>query len=451
MNRIQWMQRLVVAATAVTMVGAAAQAQVDLSRYVAIGDSLTAGFQSGGWQSPDQLKSFPLQIFRAATGSTSGFEQPLIAAPGLPGVQALELRSLSPLIIAPKAGAGGPTNVNLARPYNNLGVPGARVGDVLRTTSGGLYDIVLRGAFSPAFAGTTMIQQALAQNPTFVTVWIGNNDVLAAATSGIVVEGVTLTPVAQFDADIKAILTAVAAGGRRVVVANIPRVTSIPYVTTIPPVVVNPATSLPVIVNGQPVPLIGPNGLLRSGDRVLLPASALMAQGIGIPAALGGKGTPLPDSAVLSIEEQQTIQDRLNAFNASINAAASAANVPVADMNAFFDRVGGGVPVGGITFNSSFLTGGLFSYDGVHPSSFGYAIIANEFIRTINARYGSSIPAVNLFPLIFGESASEGPQPYQDFIFTEEAAAQLRQALGVPSDEEIEKARRRLQRRRGRR
>jgi hypothetical protein len=176
-----------------------------------------------------------------------------------------------------------------------------------------------------------------------------------------------------------------------------------------------------------------------------------MAQGIGIPAALGGRGTPLPDSAVLSIEEQQTIQDRLNAFNASIAAAATAANIPLADMNAYFDRVGAGVPVGGMTFNSSFLTGGLFSYDGVHPSSFGYAVIANEFIRTINARYGANISEVNLFPLIFGESANAGPEPYQDFIFSEEAAQQLRRALGVPSDEEIQRLRAKPPRRRGRR
>jgi hypothetical protein len=49
-----------------------------------------------------------------------------------------------------------------------------------------LIDIILRGQ-GPAF------HQAVALQPTFAMLWIGNNDVLGAATSGIVLEGVTLT------------------------------------------------------------------------------------------------------------------------------------------------------------------------------------------------------------------------------------------------------------------
>ena len=62
----------------------AAFAQVDFSRYVAIGDSLTAGFASGGLVQTVQVNSYPALIHRQATGSDTGFEQPLVTPPGIP-------------------------------------------------------------------------------------------------------------------------------------------------------------------------------------------------------------------------------------------------------------------------------------------------------------------------------------------------------------------------------
>src|SRR4029078_2157599 len=106
-------------------------AQVDASRYVAIGDSLTAGFNSGGLVQDVQRNSYPALIFRQATGASAGFEQPLVTRPGLPAL--LELRSRSPPLLAPRAGSGQPANLNLQRPYNNLAVPGARIHDLVAT------------------------------------------------------------------------------------------------------------------------------------------------------------------------------------------------------------------------------------------------------------------------------------------------------------------------------
>ena len=50
----------------------------------------------------------------------------------------------------------------------------------------------------------------------------------------------------------------------------------------------------------------------------------------------------------------------------------------------------------GIPFTTTFVTGGLFSLDGVHPTSRGYGIVANEFIKVINTKWGTSIPLVNV-------------------------------------------------------
>ncbi|MFP5284729.1 MAG: SGNH/GDSL hydrolase family protein, partial [Thermoanaerobaculia bacterium] len=174
----------------VTLVAAgAAFAQVetgdaDFSRYVAFGDSLTAGFSSAALVRTYQVNSYPALIWRQATNGAAGFEQPLVSEPGIgsiPGAGVLRLQSLVPSPqIVPTPGQGQPLNLNLQRPYNNMAVPGADVTDLVSTTQGGIHDLILRRT------GFTQLQQGLSLRPTFVTLWIGNNDVLGAATSGIV-------------------------------------------------------------------------------------------------------------------------------------------------------------------------------------------------------------------------------------------------------------------------
>lgn len=413
----------------------AAVAQVDtgsadFTRYVAFGDSLTAGFASNALVRTFQVNSYPALLWRQATNGAAGFEQPLISEPGissLSGFGVLRLQSLVPgPVIAPTPGNGQPVNLNLPRPYNNIAVPGADVTDLVSTTQGGIHDVILRRL------GFTQLQQGLSLNPTFVTLWIGNNDVLGAATSGIVNDQ-TLTPVPVFEAAFRGAVAAIASTGADLAIANIPDVAAIPFVTTVPRVINLPS---------GPFTLFGPNGQLGAGDFVLLPASALIQQGFGIPVAAGGRG-PLPDSAVLSASEVATIRARIQAFNAIIRSEATARNAAFVDINAIFNDVAArGVNVGGVTFTPAFLTGGIFSYDGVHPNAFGYAFLANEFIEAINERYGAEIPLVNLFPFMFGTQASTSsvtagleaePAGIEvPFVFTDQARRGLLLTLGVP-------------------
>jgi hypothetical protein len=226
--------------------------------------------------------------------------------------------------------------------------------------------------------------------------------------------------------------------------ANIPDVTSIPFVTTIPRVVVNPATNRPVLgPTGQPIPLLGPDGPLQAGDYVLLTASAELAQGRGIPAALGGSGLPLSNTSVLSAAEVATIKAHVDAYNQIIAAAATANSAAFVDANAVLRNLAtNGIDVGGIKYSSAFLTGGVFGYDGVHPTAFGYAYIANLFIDAINAEFNGNIPEVDLYPFVFGplpkhrsSVAAPGIAPsssaFTDFIFTPEARRSLLESLNV--------------------
>lgn len=414
----------------------------NFTRYVAFGDSLTAGFASGSIVESFQRRSYPALIWRQASNGAAGFEQPLVSQPGLP--QILELVSLIPVTIRPRAGGPGqPINLTLPRPYNNLAVPGADVADLVSktrsTSASDPTDLVLRQL------GFSQLQQGLSLQPTFVTLWIGNNDALGAATSGIVNDQ-TLTPLPVFETAYRQAAAAIAQAGARMAVANIPDVTSIPFVTTIPRVVVNPATSQPVLgPNGQPIPLIGPNGPLVAGDFVLLPASALLAQGFGLPPGIpGSNGQPLPDGAVLSANEVATIRARVIAFNNVIRAVANERNAAFVDANAELTRLATtGVNIGGITYTGAFLTGGVFSYDGVHPNAFGYAFLANLFIDAINDRYNGEIPPVNLFPFIFGGSTAASTAGVSvgtgasaaervPLLYTWEARQNLLKALNVP-------------------
>ena len=87
----------------------------------------------------------------------------------------------------------------------------------------------------------------------------------------------------------------------------------------------------------------------------------------------------------------------------------------------------------------------MFGYDGVHPTAFGYAYIANQFIDSINAEFGGRIPHVDLYPFVFGplpQAPGRGGGRQRGrgrptagsptIVFTAEARRSLLQSLGVP-------------------
>jgi lysophospholipase L1-like esterase len=368
-----------------------ARAQASFSVYVSVGDSLAAGFSNGSLVETHQRNSVPALLARQA--AALGFEQPLVSEPGIP--PELALQSLVPVAtIAPKAQApGSPLNFALNRPYNNLAVPSATVEDALVRQTGGYHDLVLRGLGS-------QVAQAAALHPTFVTLWIGNNDVLGAVVRGRAVDGVTLTPIGAFRSAYEQVVAALKATGAVVVAANLPDVTAVPFATTLRPFVADPATGAPILANGQPVPLVGPTGPLPTGSLVTLPASSLLAQGIGIPSSLGGTGLPLPDDVVLDPAEVAAIRDRVRAFNQVIRDVCQQASIPVLDVHAVMDELTTrGREVGGVTLTTALLTGGIFGYDGIHPTDLGYALLANEWIAVINAN-GGRLPMVDLAPFL---------------------------------------------------
>jgi hypothetical protein len=182
------------------------------------------------------------------------------------------------------------------------------------------------------------------------------------------------------------------------------------FMTAIKPYIVNPAT-------GQHIPLIGEAGPLTEQDFVSLYASSLLAQGIGIPVAAGGTGQPLPEGSIdatglhagviLRAGEMLALVQRIGEYNEVIKAVATSVGAKVVDINAVYhDWNANGVTIGGVKLTTSFLTGGMFSYDGVHPTALGYALIAREWIKAINANYGATLADIDLRPFLTGEGAA---------------------------------------------
>jgi lysophospholipase L1-like esterase len=231
----------------------------DFTTYVAVGNSLTAGYMDGTVSRVGQTYSYPnLLAQQFALVGGGAFTQPSYAEDvnNLGGIQGL---AGTRLVI--DASQGRPENIvgtstitltPQATAYNNMGVPGAKSFHLTFPGYGALNPYFARHATSPT---ATVLGDAMSKVPTFFTNWIGANDVLAYATSGgAQADGVTpaadhnltgnLNPATYGMNDItnsnvfasvySTIVTTLTSGGAKGVVATVPSVTSIPYFTTVP-------------------------------------------------------------------------------------------------------------------------------------------------------------------------------------------------------------------------
>jgi hypothetical protein len=233
--------------------------QVILAKMMSIGGSYTAGFQSNGLVQDFQKNSFPYLIAKQM-GITDDFQIGLLAQPGFGSADLMTGQAFGPLKwdkgtqsilpgdpvpngingISALLFAGG--NAELARPYDNLGIPGADLNDILTTTAfeagtntgNPFFDLTLR---NPNFAGTTMLDQAILLQPSVVLFNLpGGNDYLGAALSGTAVEGVTLTSQANFRARFTSIINRLLNDTKAAIVTtNLPYIDALPYVNILDP------------------------------------------------------------------------------------------------------------------------------------------------------------------------------------------------------------------------
>lgn len=268
--------------------------EADFTSYVAIGNSLTAGYMDGTVSRVGQTYSYPnLLAQQFALVGGGAFTQPSYAddVNNLGGIQGLTGTRLV-INASPKIGPNGglvyDANKNIvanglqsiagtsavtlapqATAYNNMGVPGAKsfhlrlpgYGNAAGLALGQANPYFVRHATTPA---ATVLADAMTKNPTFFTNWIGANDVLSYATSGgtmpdnpltttvdeslmpasdhnttgimnpLVYRGNDITNSDLFETTYTNIINTLTNGGAKGVVCTIPSVTSIPYFTTVP-------------------------------------------------------------------------------------------------------------------------------------------------------------------------------------------------------------------------
>jgi hypothetical protein len=97
------------------------------------------------------------------------------------------------------------------------------------------------------------------------------------------------------------------------------------------------------------------------------------------------------------LSERSAIENAVLGYNQVIAEEAHARGAALVDEYGLFERLAAeGVNVSGVHYTFRYVTGGLFSLDGIHPSSLGSALLANQFLKDIDATFGSRIPPVDL-------------------------------------------------------
>jgi lysophospholipase L1-like esterase len=458
MKRIKFAAAVLIAVlVAVPMFGARGSA--DFSRLVTLGDSYGAGVENGSLNERHQTWSWSSVLAKqlgyticgpTATAADPCFAVPLVSYPGI-GPD-LVLTSLAPTIVPASTSNGTPLMTTFGRPYNNLAVPGATLAALLalKGTEPATNTPTTFGQFILRGLGT-QIEQAKLLNASFVALWIGGNDALGSVLGGT---DQGLTTAADFTTRYNAILDSLIAAvpNAGMVVGNLPdNVNSLAVANTVPPFIVNPTTRQPVLgPDGKPIYYIadlggGTIGQLPAGSLVLLTAQTRLGTGFGFPNvppfnALPNAGKPLPASDVLTPTELANIVARVREYNTAIASAAAARNIPVADVKGLFDSVTvnpltgvGGRTIGPIKLTNAYLTGGFFSFDGFHLTDIGYLLFANEYIKAINAGYGTEVPLASITQLYANNGALFPDTNASGAVLSEAAAQQINSMWAAPT------------------
>lgn len=462
-----------------------AGSMLDVSKYVSIGNSITSGFADAALYMEGQVVSYPnllSQQFKTIGGGN--FVQPLTPANSVGIGSAANAKLIlsvvnGSLLPVPAAASGDmsiwTTSVAASGPFNNMGVPGAKAITVVYPGYGnpakgtGNYNpFFTRMATDPVKA--SILSDAMAQKPTFFSMFIGNNDVLAYALTGGTSDAITPSTGSAgigFDASIDLIVATMMATAKSGVVANIPDITSLPYFTYIP---YNPSqivltsdqvtklntlfaglnsvldkvqqthrfqtlttSSNPLLINDESLPSMSTYytaGLVSAGqdlatataigqifgqarhatanDLVPLTTKDTLGKKPPMPYAATdfnatGVSFPLGDAQILrgkfgtgtTMSEVDSITTATAAFNKKLKDVATANGLAFVDVAAFMKTAKTGFVLNNRMISATFVSGGAFSLDGIHLTPLGNALLANEFIKAINSKYGSTIQQID--------------------------------------------------------
>ena len=383
-------------------------------RYVALGNSITAGYQSGGINDSTQKQSYARLL---AGQMHTSYVYPALVDPGCaPPINNFQTQT--------RVGNGSTsTTCNLRDPsttlraQNNVAVPGATSFDPTATSTGASN--VLTQLF---LGGKTQVQRALDADPTFVTVWIGNNDVLDAAAKGVTVyqnakdasstairsalstQGITDT--ITFVANYKKMIDQLTAAEPNLkgVLIGVVNVTQIPFIFSIDSLIGEPATKAYFDAAVGHTTTITPD-CAGSGALVTLGMIQFLKANPTAPLACTKGAVPtapaVGDFFILDVADQALFNKVITRYNGYIKAKADSIGFAYLDPNPLLGSlkgVPGGIPLVPVLSSPTATFGPYISLDGIHPSATAHAAIANALVAVINAKYQTSLAPITAAP-----------------------------------------------------
>jgi lysophospholipase L1-like esterase len=366
--------------------------------YVALGNSITAGYQSGGILDSTQRQSYA-RLLAGQMGTQ--YHYAALSAPGCPPPIANGLTG------ARLGGATAPPcalriSSSVTDILNNVAVPGARVLDPTSATT-----VASNALTTFILGGKTQVQRALDANPTFATIWIGNNDVLEAGASGIIVPLAGVSPgivstQAQFQTSYDAMIQQLTDSEPNLkgVLIGVVQVAGIPLLQSGALIASN--ATIQATINaaaGKPV-TIDPNGT-GSASLLSVPQLIPLIRANTHPPLISCQpgavpGTLVGDLFVLDATEQATLGATITGYNNYIKSKADAIGFAYYDPNVLLaaQRATGAIPPFPNFGSTTATFGTLISLDGVHPAAAAHKLIANDLIALINTKYGTTLTPV---------------------------------------------------------
>ena len=426
-------------------------ADLNFSRYVAVGDYNTAGFMNGGVSRESQQTAYPAilaQQFAAASGANVAFEQPYFSS----GTQMVDLTfndagipvlsNTQDLVNFLLAGCGATQQVFSDQYSNspaqtaslqNLGVPGLKI---MQVRLGGLGNDAnvnntntpsQPAAYNPYFdrmlpAGDDRTYLDVVRNSkaTFFTMWIGMADVINYAMSGASCGRLPSTT--EFNTEAFNLIDSLSGSGKRYgVICNIP---SVKYLGLPNPLDVQRKyqqqrndANLKIWVKALKIynaPSAGYDTVAVTSSDFITP-TGLSRLGINEQITVNGatftlphgldKRNPLTESEVLDSKEADFLESRISvnkpSYNGILDTLANSkkskfyGKVALASMQQLYGTLQNGVNYNGVVYSLTPVSGGFYSYDYFSPTPRGQAIIANKIIQTINQNFGTNIFEVN--------------------------------------------------------
>ena len=396
---------------------------IDVTSTVAIGGNSFAGYSDDALHLEGQEYSIPSIILDRMEESNqfNPFTLPYLSSSS----NGINLNGDSKLILGYKTDCNNETSLSPIRkavsgnvddlnnwvygtdgPFFNLSIPNLKFQELNDVGLGNPANGI--GNYNPWFsriasdqANSSILSDAVALNPTFLFLSIGQDDITDFAKSGAT--GTALPSSVDFFNDLQEVATTFP--NTQGVISIIPNVLLTPYFNTIPYNGLTLEADQAVTINNVFNPIgisfnVGDNGFLIEdlsepfgvrkmveGELVLLsiPLDSVKCFGMG-------SIVPIPDRYILTLDEITALNQTLFQYNNEISSYAATYNYALVDATAIYLSLQSGIVYNGVSISTEFVSGGAFSMDGLNLNPIGNALLANQYIKAINDKYNARIP-----------------------------------------------------------